>query len=106
MEHPIPSDRLTPADVPGPDASWSAICKFAHSIDGYELAGEDDDAGAGACARIANDRTRPKSLDELRISLFFEFRADHFGFRDFAGSPDGVYVRRLVEDIRAAVGGS
>lgn len=105
MDRPIPSDELTPADIPAPDASWSEICKFAHTCDGYELAG-DNRGDEGAAARIANDRTRPKSLDELRISLFFEFRADHFGFRDFAGSPDGVYVRRLVEDIRAAVGGS
>jgi hypothetical protein len=89
----LPSEALTLADVPSPDAPLRQIFRFALTWDGYERAGSSD-----ACARVANAR-RNGTLDDLRTCLFFEQRR----FRHFGTAPEGedlAYVRGLVRQIR------
>jgi len=95
----LANSRLTPSDIPPPDADWHTIGEFALSFDGYERWGSFE-----KCAEIANAQLAG-SLDELRTCLFFEQRR----WRHFGESPDEAamaYVRGIVEQIRAVVEGS
>ena len=73
----LPSAALTPARVPGPDASWDALWAFSHLGEGYEAAFESGEAGrllhlweGGAQAAL--------SLDELRVALLFAQRSHYW----------------------------
>jgi hypothetical protein len=82
--------------IPDPDnqrygCDW---VKFAHTINGYEVAG-----GIDQCARLA-DPGRAKTLTELRCALFFMSRADRHSDTDSTGSPE---LHSLLRKIRAKV---
>jgi superfamily II DNA or RNA helicase len=82
-------------DVPGPEASWGEIQRFALAFDGYAALGSE------RCAAVANARN-PQNLEELRACLFFEQRRWHH----FGESPRGAdlaYIRSLVDRVRDAV---
>jgi len=91
--------------VPGPDASLNVILEFALSFDGYKF-------GFEPCGRLANHSLQtweetgqvPATLDDLRMSLFFEQRRwRHFGY-----PPDEEttrYLRQLVAAIEELSGG-
>ena len=51
--------------IPDPDGRMTDWAKFAHTINGYEVAGSIEE-----CARLA-DNGRAKTLTELRCALFF-----------------------------------
>lgn len=92
----ISNSELTANDIPGADADWLTIGRFALSFDGYEVHGSSE-----ACAKIANSR-RAGTLRDLRTCLFFEQRR----WRHFAEEPDREameYIRSLVEQIRDRV---
>lgn len=93
----IASEKLTLGRVPAEGADVEAICRFAHTIDGYDLAGSFEN-----CARIARDPD-PRSLDQLRISLFYRFRSlRHTGEEE---SPvDLRFFRETIRRIRALLG--
>ena len=81
------------SDVPKGDADYGAINKFAHRIDGYEVAGSFE-----RCAEISRNPDRD-SVDELHIALFFHYRARrHSGEEET--DRDLEYVRGLVTRIR------
>lgn len=105
MDEEISNTELKLSDIPGPDASWYEIARFALTFDGYGYWGS-----FGRCAEIGNsglksfahDRSLPPSLTELRTCLFFEQRRWHH----FGDEPDDhtmVYIRALMEAIRAKV---
>jgi hypothetical protein len=105
MSREIANADLREHDVPGPDAGWHEIGRFALSFNGYERWGS-----FGRCAEIGNrglegfreTGTLPESLDELRTCLFFEQRR----WRHFGLDPDEQamgYIRTLVQAIRDAV---
>jgi len=91
----ISNRQLTPEKLPGPDAPWTALERFALTFDGYEHWGSD------RCAEIANSR-RHSTLTELRTCLFFEQRR----WRNQGEEPNTEamrYVRDVMEQIRARV---
>jgi hypothetical protein len=59
----IPNAQLTLAHLPGPDAGWDEIERFALTFDGYSAIGP----RLGELAKKHFDEgTLPESLDELR----------------------------------------
>src|SRR5438445_10339544 len=104
-EYRIFNEDLREADVPRPQAAWQIVETFALSFDGYEHHGS-----FARCADIANrweaaykkNRSRPRSLDDLRTCLFFEQRR----WRHFDAFPDTEamrYIRSLLTEIRRLV---
>lgn len=98
MYDQVPNADLRVEGVPGPNAEWSEIARFALTFDGYAHWGSFD-----RCAEIANaPRKPPEMLTELRTRLFFEQRRwRHYGY-----SPDEEalkYIRGLVDEIRTRV---
>ena len=88
------NDQLTLTRIPDPDGDISDWERFAHSINGYELAGSFE-----ACADLANDGTA-KTLTELRCALFFEARRmRHSG--GFGSAEE--QIRHLLRRIRGKV---
>ena len=92
---------LAPAQVPSPDADWSAIGAFALTFNGYQYWGS-----FGRCAEVANrwsdawyrEQRLPPALIELRTCLFFEQRR----WRHYGRIPDEeamTYIRALVRAI-------
>lgn len=67
----IPNHALQLGDIPPPEAPVSTLLDFALTFDGYRHCGS-----LGACAEIAQ-ADRPKSLSELRATLFFHQRTAH-----------------------------
>jgi hypothetical protein len=80
--------------IPDPDGRMADWAKFAHTINGYEVAGSIEE-----CARLA-DNGRAKTLTELRCALFFMSRADRHSDTDSTGSPE---LLSLLRKIRAKV---
>jgi hypothetical protein len=62
------NDQLLPERIPDPEGDLHDWDAFAHTINGYEVAGSFE-----ACAALANDGTA-QTLTELRCALFFESR--------------------------------
>jgi len=92
----IDDAALTAADIPSPNADLDTVWRFALTFDGYGIWGSFE-----KCAQIANARLNG-SLIELRTCLFFEQRR----WRHLEKDPDRkttVYIRRLIEQIRARV---
>ena len=90
------NDQLTLARIPDPDGDISDWERFAHSINGYEVAGSFE-----ACADLANNGTA-KTLTELRCALFFEARRmRHSG--GFGSSEEEIrqLLRRIREKVQA-----
>jgi hypothetical protein len=90
------NDQITLARIPDPDGDISDWERFAHSINGYEVAGSFE-----ACADLANNGTA-KSLTELRCALFFEARRmRHSG--GFGSSEEEIrqLLRRIREKVQA-----
>ena len=88
------SDQLTLKRIPDPDGNLSDWERFAHSINGYEVAGSFE-----ACADLANNGTA-KTLTELRCALFFEARRmRHSG--GFGSAEE--QIRQLLRRIRERV---
>ena len=90
------NDQLTLTRIPDPDGDISDWERFAHSINGYELAGSFE-----ACADLANNGTA-KTLTELRCALFFEARRmRHSG--GFGSSEEEIrqLLRRIREKVQA-----
>ena len=82
--------------IPDPD-NYRYGCdwvKFAHTINGYEVAGSFEE-----CARLSNDG-QANTLTELRCALFFMSRAERHSGCDFSGSPE---LNTLLRKIRAKV---
>ena len=82
--------------IPDPD-NYRYGCdwvKFAHTINGYEVAGSFEE-----CARLADDG-QAKTLTELRCALFFTSRAERHTGCDFFDSPE---LHTLLRKIRAKV---
>lgn len=90
----IPNTKLVLERIPDPEADFSDWPSFAHTINGYEVAGSFE-----ACADLAN-RNTARTLTELRCALFFEARRDRHcgGFSDVEPA-----VRRLLRAIREKV---
>jgi len=80
--------------IPDPDGWMAGWAKFAHTINGYEVAGSIEE-----CARLA-DNGRAKTLTELRCALFFTSRAERHTGCDFSNSPE---LHSLLRKIRAKV---
>jgi hypothetical protein len=92
----ISNDQLQLADIPGEDASLAALCRFAHTFNGYDAFG-----GFDACAAIANAGDH-SSLSHLRACLFFEARClRHTG--DAVGPRTLAYWHGLIAKIRVLV---
>jgi hypothetical protein len=90
------NDQLTLARIPDPDGDISDWERFAHSINGYELAGSFE-----ACADLANNGTA-KTLTELRCALFFEARRmRHSGGFGSAEEQIRQLLRRIREKVQA-----
>ena len=90
------NDQLTLARIPDPDGDISDWERFAHSINGYELAGSFE-----ACADLANNGTA-KTLTELRCALFFEARRmRHSGGFGSAEEQIRQLLRRIRERVQA-----
>jgi hypothetical protein len=90
------NNQLTLARIPDPDADISDWERFAHSINGYDVAGSFE-----ACADLANNGTA-KTLTELRCALFFEARRmRHSG--GFGSSEEQIrqLLRRIREKVQA-----
>jgi hypothetical protein len=90
------NDQLTLTRIPDPDGGISDWERFAHSINGYEVAGSFE-----ACADLANNGTA-KMLTELRCALFFEARRmQHSG--GFGSSEEQIsqLLRRIREKVQA-----
>lgn len=90
----IDSRDLKLRQVPGEDAGTDAICRFAHTIDGYAVAGSKDEA-----ERIARNPD-PASLDQLRVGLFYRFRSLRHSM-DEESEEDIMYFREMIRGIRA-----
>jgi hypothetical protein len=91
-----PLELLTLREIPPHDASAEEVLRFAHTFDGYEMAGSFE-----APAELANRRFQ-FTVDELRTILFFEHRR----WRHFGEEPDAeaiAYIRWLIEAIRQRV---
>ena len=80
--------------IPDPDGRMTDWAKFAHTINGYEVAGSFEE-----CARLANDG-QANTLTELRCALFFMSRAERHSGCDFSGSQE---LHTLLRKIRAKV---
>ena len=90
------NDQLTLTRIPDPDGDISDWERFAHSINGYELAGSFE-----ACADLANNGTA-KTLTELRCALFFEARRmRHSGGFGSAEEQIRQLLRRIRERVQA-----
>lgn len=88
--------HLHPGRIPDPDGDLHDWSEFAHTIDGYKVAGSFE-----ACADLANDRTA-QTLTELRCALFFEARrVRHSG--GFGSSEEEIrqLLRRIREKVQA-----
>ena len=84
------SDFLSLNDVPDPDADFHQINRFAHRINGYEMAGSLTEA-----SNIAEDESKT-DLRSLRIRLFFSARA----LRHTGDKFERPYMRDIVRQIR------
>ena len=80
--------------IPDPDGRIIDWARFAHTINGYEVAGSFEE-----CARLSNDG-QANTLTELRCALFFMSRAERHTGCDFSDSPE---VHTLLRKIRAKV---
>ena len=80
--------------IPDPDGRMTDWARFAHTINGYEVAGSIEE-----CARLSNDG-QANTLTELRCALFFMSRAERHSGCDFSGSPE---LNTLLRKIRAKV---
>ena len=80
--------------IPDPDGRMTDWARFAHTINGYEVAGSFEE-----CARLSNDG-QANTLTELRCALFFMSRAERHSGCDFSGSPE---LHTLLRKIRAKV---
>lgn len=90
----IANEHLTLAHLPGPDARWEEIARFALSFDGYAVIG----ARLGELAKKhLDDGTLPDSLDELRGCLFLHQRS----WRHVGSPPD----ERAMAHFRALIFG-
>ena len=88
------NDQLTLKRIPDPDGNLSDWERFAHSINGYEVAGSFE-----VCADLANNGTA-KTLTDLRCALFFEARRmRHSG--GFGSAEE--QIRQLLRRIRERV---
>jgi hypothetical protein len=97
----IASADLRVEDVPGIDAQWDEVREFALTFNGYDHARSFE-----SCAELAR-RTRlayeqnsslKAPLDDLRASLFFEQRREHWTDCVFAGD-ELRYIRALLAAI-------
>lgn len=90
----ISNNQLKLELIPDPEGDFSDWPSFAHTINGYEVAGSFE-----ACADLANAGPAI-TLTELRCALFFEARRD----RHSGGLADvEPAVRRLLRAIREKV---
>ena len=100
------SDKEHLTDVPGEDADWPEIAKFALTFDGYEFCGSLE-----KCSQLAHrvrklveaSRECSLSIPEARACLFYEQRPARW----LESKPEGewlAYVTALVSGIREAVG--
>ncbi|MFS6827331.1 hypothetical protein [Cyanobium sp. ATX 6F1] len=81
--------------IPDPDGDLHDWSEFAHTIDGYEVAGSFE-----ACAALLNDNTAT-NLTELRCALFFLSRQDrHGGYFDCMPQAREL-LRRIQEKVKA-----
>jgi hypothetical protein len=80
--------------IPDPDGRITDWARFAHTINGYEVAGSFEE-----CERLSNDG-QANTLTELRCALFFMSRAERHTGCDFSDSPE---VHTLLRKIRAKV---
>jgi ADP-ribosylglycohydrolase len=99
----IPNESLLPHDVPDATADWLDVWRFALSTDGYSRWGHWCSAIALEYAqlyRLSGDM--PRSLELLRVCLFFEQRAYHHTDQTPSGEGER-YIRNLVSAIREAV---
>lgn len=101
VTNPLDSQEIANKDlmmgaIPGADADWGAVQKFALSFNAYNFWGSFE-----KCAEIANAQ-RHDSLTNLRTCLFFEQRRwRHFGYHPNAEAM--MYLREVVEKIRGRV---
>jgi hypothetical protein len=104
-EELINNENLSLEAIPGEDADFYVVSRFALTFDGYSHWGD-----FHRCGEIANnwreryltDRQLPDTLTLLRTCLFFEQRR----FHHFGEGPDGedwVYFQDIARAIRDRV---
>jgi hypothetical protein len=92
----IPNSALKLEKIPNPDGQMSGWVKFAHTINGYDVAG-----GFEECARLAEEG-QAKTLTELRCALFFISRSDRHSDYDSTDSPElHTLLRQIRDKVRA-----
>jgi hypothetical protein len=102
----LPSLELALDQIPSDEASWTELCWFAATLDGYALVGDDllrevANTSGDYFARLGF-LPSALGLDLLRACLFFEYRRHHH----FGHAPDASstrYIRALVRQIRREV---
>jgi len=107
------SQNLRPTDVPGPDADWDTIQRFALLFNGYEYAEPRYHPGdpTGSCRQLhedvigaighRDDAPESVTVEDLRAALFFIPRRVRWGTWD--GVPTGqdlTQSRKLIGCIR------
>lgn len=93
----IPNHALQLADIPTPEADTSTILRFALTFDGYLHCGSFEQ-----CAEIAR-ATGPKTLSELRATLFFHQRTAHHWSAWTGDEEQHATLARLIGAIREKV---
>jgi hypothetical protein len=107
-----------PSKIPGEQATWSQISKFALSFNGYEELGDEcGDVANSTAAEWDATGALPSDIRVLRGCLFFEQRRTRMGM-SFDFNPDAAwkggqpgyedwvtYIKALVEEIRVQSAG-
>ena len=97
----VRSGDLGERDLPSTYADWTEYARFAAS---YEPRSTDDAAELGSWASARWQRTGelPRTIDELRACLWFEYRRWRFHDRE----PDAVtmrYCAAIVRQLRSLI---
>lgn len=108
-------ERESEIPVPGPEAPWSEVWRFALSWNGYIRHGAFE--AVAEVAKAARDGWKEsgvlsQNLPELRTALFFEQRAYRHSDQMLAGpaqgseGPEEEYLRALLRRIADLSGGA
>ncbi|MCP9803741.1 hypothetical protein KBY75_09180 [Cyanobium sp. T1G-Tous] len=88
--------QLQLARIPDPDGDLRKWEMFAHTINGYEVAGSFEH-----CAALYNDNSAT-TLTELRCALFFASRKDRYNYCSEGETPVArEFLRRIREKVAA-----
>lgn len=92
----LTNKQLKLARIPDPGGDLRDWALFAHTMNGYEVAGSFE-----ACAALLNDNTA-STLTELRCALFFLSRSDRHGGEYYDCRPKvRELLGRILEKVEA-----